>query len=56
MCIPGHIVLVTVVLCGGVWIMLNRQDVLTMIGTGILIVIATEMVVWAITGEYAILK
>ena len=42
--------------CKGVWIMLNRKDVLMMIGTGIMIVIATEMMIWAITGEYCILR
>ena len=40
----------------GVGIMLNRKDVLMMIGTGVMIIIATEMMVWAITGEYAILR
>lgn len=54
--IPGQLVFITVVLCGGVWIMLNRKDVLMMLGTGIMIVIATEMMIWAITGEYCILR
>ena len=30
--------------------MLNKRDIALMIGTGILIVIATEMIIWAITG------
>ena len=36
--------------------MLNRRDVALMIATGILIVVATECLIWAITGEYAILR
>ena len=30
--------------------MLNKKDILLMIGTGVLIVIATELMIWAITG------
>lgn len=30
--------------------MLNKRDVLLMLGTGMMIVVATEMVVYAITG------
>ena len=37
--------------CKGVGIMLNRRDVALMIATGIMIVIATELFVWAITGS-----
>ena len=40
----------------GVGIMLNRKDVLIMVGTGIMVVVATEMMIWAITGEYCILR
>jgi len=36
--------------------MLNRRDVALMLATGILIVVATECLIWAITGEYAILR
>ncbi len=39
----------------GVWMMLNKRDIALMIGTGIMIVIATEMIIWAITG-YGILR
>ncbi len=34
----------------GVWMMLNKRDVLLMLATGLMIVIATECVVYAITG------
>lgn len=30
--------------------MLNKKDILLMLGTGMMIVVATEMVVYAITG------
>lgn len=30
--------------------MLNKTDIAVMIGTGIMIVIATELTIWAITG------
>ena len=49
--IPGQLVFITVVLCGGVGIMLNRRDVVLMIATGIMIIIATELFVLAITGS-----
>ena len=49
--IPGQLVFITVVLCGGVGIMLNRKDVVLMIATGIMIIIATELFIWAITGS-----
>jgi len=35
---------------------LNKQDVLLLVGTGLLIIMATELLIWAITGDYAILK
>ena len=31
---------------------LSKNDVFAMIGAGIMIYIATEMVIWAITGSY----
>lgn len=36
--------------------MLNKRDVAYMIATGLLIVAATEMFVWAITGDYALFR
>ena len=34
--------------------MLTKREILLMLATGIMIVIATECLIWAITGEYAI--
>ena len=31
---------------------LNKQDILLMVATSVSIVIATEMLIWALTGEY----
>jgi len=56
LCVPGQPDRITFVLCGGVGMRLNKQDILLMVGTGLLIIMATEMLIWAITGDYAILK
>lgn len=47
--IPGQLVFITVILCGGVG-MMTKRDLLLMFGTGVAIVIATECVIYAITG------
>jgi hypothetical protein len=31
---------------------LNKEDLMMMLATSIAIVVATEMLIWAITGEY----
>jgi hypothetical protein len=31
---------------------LNKEDLMLMLATSIAIVVATEMLIWAITGEY----
>jgi hypothetical protein len=31
---------------------LNKEDLMLMVATSIAIVVATEMLIWAITGEY----
>lgn len=49
-CIPGQPVCIVTDLCGGVWMMLNRRDVLLMLATGLMVVVATECLIWAITG------
>ena len=54
--IPSQFVFITVVLCGGVGMMLTTKDILLMIGAGIGIVIATETMIWAITGYGLIFK
>ncbi len=48
--IPGDIVFIITFLCGGVGMMLNKKDILLMLATSIAIVIATECVIYAITG------
>ena len=54
--IPGQFVYITVVLCGGVGMMLTTKDILLMIGAGIMVVLATESFIWAITGYGLIFK
>lgn len=54
--VPSKSVFIIVVLCGGVWVMLDKKDVACMLATGIMIVIAMEVFIWAITGDYAIFK
>lgn len=48
--IPGQLDWNIVDSCKGVGMMLNKRDILLMAGTSILIVIATELMIWAITG------
>lgn len=31
---------------------LNREDILIMLATSVMIVVATEMLIWALTGDY----
>lgn len=46
--IPGQFDWNTVDCCGGVG--MNKKDLLLMAGTSIMIVVATELMIWAITG------
>lgn len=54
--VPNESVFIIVVLCGGVWIMLDKNDVACMLATGVMIVVAMEMLIWAITGNYAVFR
>lgn len=54
--VPNESVFIIVVLCGGVCIMLDKNDVACMLATGVMIVVAMEMLIWAITGNYAVFR